>query len=131
MRDSPRVASYRDPVPDISRITSYNVCYTKLLRENHPSDEFRLIFGDPATFRGTGVDLFHLAERLAASKAEPPKLFQCCGREDFLYEDNLRFRDHCRQLGLALTYEEEAGAHEWAYWDAKIQRVLEWLPLED
>lgn len=101
-----------------------------LVVENHPTDEFRQLFGQPATFKGTGVDLFHLAERLATSKELPPKLFQCCGREDFLYEDNLRFRDHCRHLGLELTYEEEAGAHEWAYWDAKIQRVLAWLPLE-
>ncbi len=56
-------------------------------------------------------------------------LFQCCGTEDFLYEDNIRFRDWARELGLELTYEEEPGDHEWGYWDKKIQRVLEWLPL--
>jgi putative tributyrin esterase len=56
-------------------------------------------------------------------------LYQCCGTEDFLYEDNIRFRDKCSDLGVNVTYEEEAGEHEWGYWDAKIQYVLRWLPL--
>jgi S-formylglutathione hydrolase FrmB len=32
-------------------------------------------------------------------------------------------------LGLPLTYEAGPGAHNWAYWDQQIQRVLDWLPL--
>jgi S-formylglutathione hydrolase FrmB len=46
-----------------------------------------------------------------------------------LYEHNIRFRNHARELGLPLTYEEGPGFHEWGYWDASIQRVLAWLPL--
>ncbi|MBW7461863.1 esterase family protein, partial [Paenibacillus sepulcri] len=59
------------------------------------------------------------------------QLFQCCGTEDFLYQDNLRFRKHAGDLKLPLTYEEEPGSHDWGYWDRKIQRVLEWLPLHE
>ncbi|WP_046213459.1 alpha/beta hydrolase [Paenibacillus wulumuqiensis] len=93
--------------------------------------EIKRIFGSLEEMQGSSNDLFHLAERLSA--AEPgtrlPQLYQCCGTEDFLYDDNIRFRDHVRQLGIELTYEEEPGMHEWGYWDTKIQRVLEWLPL--
>jgi putative tributyrin esterase len=97
--------------------------------ESYPTDEFRWMLGESDTLRGTDLDLFHLARRLAASGAERPKLYQCCGTEDFLYQDNIKFRDYCRELGLAFTYEEEPGTHDWGYWDAKIQRVLDWLPL--
>ncbi|WP_046227075.1 alpha/beta hydrolase [Paenibacillus dauci] len=93
--------------------------------------EVRRIFGSPEEARGSNNDLFHLAQNLASTKetAALPQLYQCCGTEDFLYEDNIRFRDHMRELDIPLTYEEEPGEHEWGYWDTKIQRVLEWLPL--
>lgn len=99
--------------------------------EHHEGSEFRWLLGEPSGLEGTTADLFHLAKELAESGLEPPKLFQCCGTEDFLYEQNIRFRDHCLSLGLPLTYEEEPGTHEWGYWDVKIRRVLEWLPLEE
>nr|ACL67846.1 esterase [uncultured bacterium FLS12] len=91
--------------------------------------EQRNIFGDLAALPGSDHDLFALAERMAQSDGPVPKLYQCCGTEDFLYEDNVRFRDHVRGLGLDFMYEESPGEHEWGYWDAQIQRVLAWLPL--
>jgi S-formylglutathione hydrolase FrmB len=99
-------------------------------RNGLSADESERIFGganDPD--RGGENDLFQLAASLATSAGPKPKLFQCCGTEDFLYEDNIRFRDHASSLGLDLVYEEGPGAHEWGYWDRHIQRVLEWLPL--
>ncbi|GJM80909.1 hypothetical protein HMSSN139_34050 [Paenibacillus sp. HMSSN-139] len=59
-----------------------------------------------------------------------PRLYQCCGTEDFLYEDNQTFREASARAGLPLTYEEGPGSHEWGFWDAKIQDVLKWLPLQ-
>lgn len=88
------------------------------------------IFGDLAKVRGSDNDLLYLAEKIAKSDGNKPMLYQCCGTEDFLYEGNIIFRDKAKELGLDLTYEEESGTHEWGYWDMKIQRVLEWLPLK-
>ncbi|HOJ11044.1 MAG TPA: alpha/beta hydrolase family protein [Clostridiales bacterium] len=96
----------------------------------HENNECRLIFGDNSEIRRTKSDLFYLAEKVAKSDGLKPKLFQCCGTEDFLYTDNIRFRDFCKNLPLELTYEEETGTHEWGYWDKKIQRVLAWLNKE-
>ena len=56
-----------------------------------------------------------------------PRLYQGCGTEDFLYKDNIRFRDHMSKLDFDHTYEEEPGDHDWRYWDKKIQRVIEWM----
>ena len=89
--------------------------------------EQRSIFGDLAKVPGSRNDLFALADRLAASQTPQPALFQWCGTEDFLYEDNLRFRDHAWGAGLELQYEEGPGDHVWAAWDEQIQRVLDWL----
>lgn len=75
-------------------------------------------------------DLFTAAEDYAKGSNLPPlRLYAWCGREDFLYESNLRFKAHLEKLGLDFTYEEGPGNHSWQYWDDKIQRVLEWLPL--
>src|SRR5690606_12961564 len=47
--------------------------------------ELTRIFGDLGKFAGSDNDVYALAERLARSKTLHPRLFQCCGTEDFLY----------------------------------------------
>ena len=91
------------------------------------AEDLRLVFREPNGIAGTDDDLFALAERLVASGRPRPALYQCCGTSDFLYPDNVRFRDHARALDLGVTYEEGPGNHEWGYWDRQILRVLEWL----
>jgi S-formylglutathione hydrolase FrmB len=91
--------------------------------------EMENIYGDLDKLAGSANDVMHLAAQVARSTGQKPRLYQCCGTEDFLYDQNLRFRDHALALGLDLTYEEGPGEHEWGYWDRMIQRVLAWLPL--
>ena len=92
--------------------------------------EKRAIFGDLGAFPGSDNDLMHLATQHAATDGPKPRLFQCCGSEDYLIEHNRRFRDHAGSLGLDLTYAEHPGeAHTWGYWDRTIRDVLAWLPL--
>jgi len=77
--------------------------------------------------QGSINDLLHVAGQLARSGKPCPRLFQWCGTEDFLYQDNIRFRDHARRLGLPLDYSESPGGHSWDRWDEQIQRVLTWM----
>lgn len=91
--------------------------------------DFALIFGGRDALPDSPNDLFRLARDLAASDTPRPALYQICGTEDFLYPDNLRFRDHLRTCGIACRYEERPGAHDWGFWDREIQNVLDWLPL--
>jgi S-formylglutathione hydrolase FrmB len=87
----------------------------------------RNVFGaDLGKVAGSEHDLFVLAEKVAKGSVKP-KLHQCCGTEDFLYQNNLSFRDYARTLPLDLTYEEGPGEHTWAYWDKMIQNVLAWM----
>jgi S-formylglutathione hydrolase FrmB len=91
--------------------------------------EMRGVFGRLDKLPGSRNDLFFLA-RQAAEAPVRPKIYLCCGTEDDLYQDNLRFRDLLKKLPLELTYKEGRGGHDWIYWDAMIQKVLAWLPLE-
>lgn len=90
------------------------------------SNELQGIFGSPAEMAGHGNDLFELA-RSVGERGECPQLFQRCGTEDFLFDDNERFAAHARQLGLPLNYVSGPGRHDWPYWDAEIQQVFAWL----
>ena len=92
-------------------------------------DELTNVFGDLADFPTSADNVYYLAQQLAESGAPSPMLYQCCGVDDFLYADNLAFKQHAESLGLPLTYADGPGAHNWAYWDQQIQRVLAWLPL--
>ncbi len=88
--------------------------------------EMRNVFGDLSKVPGSKHDLFTLVKKVAKGPVKP-RLYQCCGTEDFLYADNLRFRDAVLKLPLDLTYEEGPGEHVWSYWDKMIQNVLAWM----
>jgi S-formylglutathione hydrolase FrmB len=96
-------------------------------RERHEYDVLmhRVFGGRPVA--GTADDLLWLVERLDPSAA--PLLYQGCGTEDYLYPENLTFREACQARGLPLTVDFSPGDHEWGYWDAKVRDVLAWLPL--
>ncbi|RSL34715.1 esterase family protein [Salibacterium salarium] len=92
--------------------------------KNPVEQAFKLIFGDK-NLEGTDDDLLHLLEK---TDETTPSLYQCCGTEDFLYEDNKTFKDMAEQMNVNITTEFSPGEHEWGYWDKKIQDVLQWLP---
>ncbi|MBE5787451.1 MAG: esterase family protein [Clostridiales bacterium] len=87
------------------------------------------VFGPKDQVKGSFNDLFAAAEDMAKGSGPKTNFYMWCGTEDFLYEQNVRFRDHMQALGLPLLYEESPGDHQWKYWDEKIQTVLRWLPL--
>jgi S-formylglutathione hydrolase FrmB len=69
-------------------------------------------------------DLFCLVTE-AAKKPKRPEIFMTCGTEDFLYDSNVRLRNHIQATGaFRFTYEEWPGIHEWGFWDISIQKML-------
>jgi S-formylglutathione hydrolase FrmB len=87
------------------------------------------ILGPELRVEGTDADLHFLAQKVAASSGPKPHLFVACGTEDQLLPDSRAFRQQLDAVHLRVTYKESPGAHEWGYWDAQIQSVLDWLPL--
>lgn len=87
------------------------------------------VFGE-GPVEGSNNDLFALMEKRQREGAELPRLYQCCGTEDFLYSVNVSCRERMEGLKVDLTYDESPGIHDWNYWDVQIQKVLQWLPLK-
>ena len=97
-------------------------------RRERPEDPrmFERIFGDNGP--GGGEDDLHwLLDR--SDVGDLPALHVSCGTEDDLLPDNLALRDRLLAAGVPVTTSFGPGAHDWAYWDARIQDVLAWLPL--
>lgn len=88
---------------------------------------YERVFGPIDKIPGSDMDIISLSAKLAESGKQLPRLFQCCGTEDFLYQDNLRFKAHIEKLPFEFTYVEGPGTHEWGYWDEHIQQVLKWM----
>ena len=84
------------------------------------------VFGE-RPIAGTPNDLFWLLDQLPADRA--PALSVSCGTEDELLEGNQRLVEALRGKGFPLVSDFGPGIHDWAYWDARIQDVLAWLPL--
>ncbi len=92
--------------------------------------DYELIFGGTGPERGSEHDLFHLATTLAKSGQTRPRLYQCCGTEDFLLAQNRSLRDHLQPLGFDYLYEEGPGLHDWDYWEKVLARTLSWLGVD-
>lgn len=71
-------------------------------------------------------DLFYLAKECDKLEVKP-RIFMGVGFEDFLYEDNIKFRDALNKLHYDFTYRESKGGHGWDFWDEYIQYVLKWM----
>jgi putative tributyrin esterase len=89
---------------------------------------FERVFGT-SRVRGSEHDLLALLDRADASAL--PRLYATCGTEDPLVEHQERFAAAARRAGADLTSVLRPGAHDWAFWDATVQEVLDWLPLDD
>lgn len=75
------------------------------------------------------ADLWLMARTIASGAGPRPELYLACGTEDPLIEDTRSFQRALKAAKFTATYRESPGDHEWGYWDAEIQRVLEWLPV--
>ena len=89
-------------------------------------------FGDTLErYDRSTCDIATMLQNAVNAKAELPKLYQCCGTEDFLYENNTTFKAFAEKLPIDFTYEEGHGTHDFDFWDPYIRKVINWLPLAD
>jgi S-formylglutathione hydrolase FrmB len=72
-------------------------------------------------------DLFALLG--SSDRGTLPKLHVGCGTEDHLVDHSRRFAAAAADAGADVTLDLRPGQHEWGFWDAEIQTVLDWLPL--
>ncbi len=84
-----------------------------------------LAFGEGDTLEGTDESVITLVKNFSGT--HKPRLYQACGTEDFLYNDNKKFREVIADKGFEHVYEEGPGAHEWNFWDKYIERAIKFF----
>jgi len=73
------------------------------------------------------IDLFQLVQNLEDSQKPKPWIFQACGTDDSLYQDNLKFKAFIENKGYTYEYREAPGAHTWDMWDFWLPNALDFF----
>lgn len=96
---------------------------------------YESIFGNIDGIKNSDKDYQQLATRLAEQakkRSEPlPKILLSCGQDDDFATVNRTFAKQLQQLGYDLTYIDNQGGHNWAYWAKMLHEVFAWLPVEN
>ncbi len=72
------------------------------------------------------IDDRDLATLLCETNGLPPLALDC-GVDDFLVDDNRRLHRALTAGGVAHTYDESAGGHEWPYWQRRLPIALQFF----
>lgn len=102
-------------------------CKKPLIKVSDVKKYYENIFGDLSQIKGSDKDYFALIEKKDIN--DLPHIYLCVGTDDFLLDNNRKYRDFLIKKGIDVTYEEGPGGHEWDFWDRYILKVLNWLPL--
>lgn len=72
------------------------------------------------------------ADYLESPARANPKFYLACGDADSVYERATKYRDFLRSVGADVTWDEMQGlGHEWRFWDAEVEKFLDWIPRTD
>lgn len=95
------------------------------LEERHFTNEAKAILG-PDLIVQDNQDIFKLAVKQAClNEDQKPAFFVTCGTEDFLHQDNLKFKELMENLPYDFEYQEWPGEHNWDFWDKSIQLAFD------
>ncbi len=81
------------------------------------------VFGDSVP---ESADLFYLTREHSSDEIKP-RIYTTVGKNDFMYDDNIRLSKHFATLDYDYTFVETEGGHSWDVWDKTIQDGLEWM----
>jgi len=69
-------------------------------------------------------NLYELARQFPKSLPGP---YITCGTEDFLFPQNIDFHNFLIQNGIAHSFDQKPGIHEWQYWENALHEVFDRL----
>lgn len=85
------------------------------------------VFGTDMTVGArTGNDIFKMARELTPDNVKSlPYIFQSCGTEDFLIQNNRDFLKLLNDAKVPHEYREHPGVHDWVFWDDQVREFLD------
>lgn len=90
-------------------------------------DYYKLMFGEPSELHASANNPEELVRRLLQTGDRIPDIYMACGTEDFLLEENHIFRDFLQEHGVALTYRESSGIHDFVFWNQYLEPAILWM----
>ena len=88
---------------------------------------YRECFGDPKKLLGSRNDPEALIDGLLAEGKAIPKIYMCCGTEDFLLERNRDMHNFLCDRHVYHLYHESKGSHDMVFWNEYTQKIVEWM----
>ena len=88
---------------------------------------YRDIFGDPELLEESDNNPETLLLKLKKSGRKIPDIYQCCGTEDFLLENNRAFHRFMEAEGIPHEYHESKGVHDMVFWHEYIVKIVHWM----
>ena len=90
------------------------------------------VYGNGDVYYSSDYYLLNQIKGLLKEGRRLPKMFACCGEQDFIFKSNLRFLKDLRAEvpEVDFHFESSEGIHNMAYWDDQIVRILEYFGLK-
>lgn|GEM_PF-35055 len=64
-----------------------------------------------------------------AGCADAPRMYFACGQDDPNYNSYQKFQSYVEEIGIGATFEDGPGGHMWRFWDAYIEKSLDFFGL--
>ena len=99
----------------------------------HQGRRRELTIGDQPT-ENSYLDVYGNAKKIVEKKLPCPRIFHCCGDDDFLLpcaHDTKAFFESMPGNPFDYQFLPAPGAHTWEFWDEHIQDFIQYLNLPD
>lgn len=90
-------------------------------------EHYTAIFGDLSQVMTSRVNPEQILLDLKEGKEPIPEIFMACGTEDFLLENNRRFKRFLDQQQIPVIYHESKGDHNFRFWNPYVEEAVKWM----
>lgn len=85
------------------------------------------IFGDLEHVMTSRVNPEQIILDIQEAGEEIPEIYMACGTEDFLLENNRRFKRFLDEHQVPVTYHESTGDHNFKFWNPYLESAIQWM----
>ena len=83
------------------------------------------IFGPEDSDSRKSNDIFKIIREMTPEKVKGlPYIYQSCGTEDFLIQNNRDYLKLLNDMKVPHEYREHPGIHDWVFWDDQVREFL-------
>lgn len=90
-------------------------------------DYYRNCFGDLDHVLESEANPEVLVRKCREENTTIPRIYMCCGTEDFLLESNREFHKFLENKNVTHIYMESKGQHDGIFWDEYTKKIIEWM----